>query len=249
MQSIFNVSDALLWIYRERFGDPAFWAEPLNALTNASFLIAALLAWNLASRRRANSRTTIALISLAGVIGFGSFFFHTVPNHFTMWLDIVPIALFQLFFLWLAGTRMLGLSRKASAALMIGVVGSSFVLLPLHEPLNGSLFYLPSLLALLVIGLVWSRRKSSEPYLLVSAACCFTVAITARSVDMIVPWHFGTHFVWHTMNGVVIYLALRAWIVVVTKSRETEIPAAPISELRERSGRKYVTDRSQAATR
>ena len=30
----------LLEMFRERSGDPAFWAEPLNALPNASFFVA-----------------------------------------------------------------------------------------------------------------------------------------------------------------------------------------------------------------
>jgi hypothetical protein len=225
MLSFLEVCEDLLWMYRERLGSPEFWAEPLNALTNASFLIAAALAWDFASRRRTTTRTTIALLSLASVIGFGSFFFHTVPNHFTMWLDIVPIALFQIVFLWLVCNRMFGLSRLASAAVVGGVVGSSFALFPVHEPLNGSLFYLPSLGAMLTIGWAWSNKASSEAYLLVGAACCFALAITARSCDMIVPWHFGSHFLWHALNGVVVYMLLRAWIVFVAANQKMEILA------------------------
>lgn len=230
---MFEVCETLLWIYRERWGSPDFWAEPMNALTNASFLIAALFARQFASRRRAGTQTTISLLTLAGVIGVGSFFFHTVPNHFTMWLDIVPIALFQVVFLWLVATRMLGLTRLASLALVMTVVGSSFALFPFHEPLNGSLFYLPSLLAMLAIGYVWSQKVSGEPYLLVGAASCFACAVTARSVDMIVPWHFGSHFLWHLMNGIVVYLVLRAWIVFAAGDQKTEIPATPLSGPRE----------------
>jgi hypothetical protein len=233
MSSIFEVCEDLLWIYRERLGSPEFWAEPLNALTNASFLIAAALAWDFASRRRATTRTTIALLSLTSVIGFGSFFFHTVPNHFTMWLDIVPIALFQIVFLWLVCNRMLGLSRLALAAVVVGVVGSSFALFPLHEPLNGSLFYLPSLGAMLTIGWAWSSKASNEAYLLVVAACCFALAITARSCDMIVPWHFGSHWLWHVLNGFVVYMTLRAWIVFVAADQRMEIPATPPSDRRD----------------
>ena len=84
MSHLFEVCNKLLGLYRERGFSPEFWAEPLNALTNASFLIAAFFAWDFASRRRVATRTTNALLSLAGVIGFGSFFFHTIPNQFTM---------------------------------------------------------------------------------------------------------------------------------------------------------------------
>ncbi|MEM8667081.1 MAG: ceramidase domain-containing protein [Planctomycetota bacterium] len=230
MISIFKVDATMLEIYRERFGNPGFWAEPFNALTNGSFLIAAVFAWFLASAKDDDEKSTTVLLSLAMAIGFGSFLFHTVPNQFTMWLDIGPIALFQVFFLWLAGNQMLGWSRPASAALVIGVVGSAFALRPFTTPLNGSLFYIPVLIAMLVIGVILAKKLRRERYLLIGAAGCFAMAIIARSSDMGVPWKFGSHFLWHTINGVVIYLALRAWIIFVTDERKIIRPnAAPES--------------------
>ena len=213
MPSIFEVNVELVSNYRERLGNPDFWAEPLNALSNASFVVAAFFAWDLANGRRANCRVTVALVSLVGVIGFGSFFFHTVPNRITMAFDILPIVLFQIVYLWLSTNRMLSLSRLASLAIVVSVTGLSLALLSLQKPLNGSLFYLPSLLAMFAIGSLWSRKTSAEPYLLIGAAVCFCVAIMARTVDKTVPWHFGTHFVWHLLNGLVVYLALRAWVI------------------------------------
>ena len=49
------------------------------------------------------------LIVLAATIGVGSFLFHTCVTSSTMWLDIIPIALFQIAFFWLAGRYMLNL--------------------------------------------------------------------------------------------------------------------------------------------
>lgn len=213
MFSVLDVCQQLLWLYRERFGSPEFWAEPLNALSNAAFLIAASFACDLASSRRAMTPTTVVLLSLASLIGFGSFCFHTIPNRLTMWLDILPIALFQLLLLWVIAHRVFSVSKQVTAVFVVAVLGSSLLLLPIHQILNGSLFYLPSFLALLVFGITWMARRKSEPYLLVAAASCFALAIVARSVDWIVPWQFGTHFLWHILNGIVVYLTLRAWIV------------------------------------
>jgi hypothetical protein len=69
MANIFSVSQELLHMYRERSGDPAFWAEPLNALSNASFVIAAAFALDFAIQKRAWKPTTLALIVIAGLIG------------------------------------------------------------------------------------------------------------------------------------------------------------------------------------
>lgn len=56
----------LLHLYRERNGDPGLWAEPFNAISNASFLAAALAAWALARRRGALTASTWTLICWRG---------------------------------------------------------------------------------------------------------------------------------------------------------------------------------------
>ncbi len=63
---------------------------------------------------------------LAASIGVGSFLFHTCANHSTMWLDIIPISLFQVAFLWLAGRYMVQLPTAATLGLIVVVIGLSF---------------------------------------------------------------------------------------------------------------------------
>jgi hypothetical protein len=213
MSSVAQIGQELLEMYRERSGDPAFWAEPLNALTNASFVVAAGFGLDLAIRRRVLLPAAVALISLAAAIGCGSFLFHTLPSPQTKWLDIIPITLFQILFLWLISRKLLSSSRWMSAAIVLVVVGCAFALMPFHKPLNGSLFYIPPWMAMLAFGALWAKRSKAEPYLLLGAACFFALAITARSIDWIVPWSYGTHFLWHLLNGLVVYTALRTWIV------------------------------------
>lgn len=216
MSNALQISQELIQMYRERSSSPAFWAEPLNALTNGSFVVAAAFALQLAIRRRALTASTLALIALAGVIGCGSFLFHTIPTPLTKWLDIIPITLFQIIFTWLISGKLLSTNRWLSAGIVIALVWASFALTPFHQPINGSLFYLPSLVGMLAYGGLWAQRSSSEPFLLMGAACCFATAITARSIDWLVPWPFGTHCLWHLLNGMVVYAALRSWIVATT---------------------------------
>ncbi len=203
----------LLHLYRERSGNPEFWAEPINALTNASFVLAAFAAWNLARHREVLTESSWLLIVLAAAIGVGSFLFHTCATDSTMWLDIIPIALFQVAFLWLAGRYMLQLPAWLSGSLVVAVVGLSFAAMPFYKPLNGSLFYLPALLAIGGYGLATYFKGGPEPLLLLAAAGMFAVAISARSVDWIVPLPIGTNFLLNLLNGGVLYLAMRAWII------------------------------------
>ncbi|MBL8811211.1 MAG: ceramidase domain-containing protein [Planctomycetaceae bacterium] len=204
---------SLLNLYRERSGDPAFWAEPVNAITNGSFIVAALCGLWFAASRNVLTPLTLLLIILAMVIGVGSFLFHTTVSHLTMWLDVIPIAGFQVVFLWLLCQEMLGFRTSTTTIIVSLVLAGSFALMPMHQILNGSLFYAPSLLAVFVLGVLWAMKCPQEPLLLIIAGVCFTLALVARTADWHVSWPLGSHFLWHLLNGVVVYCAIRAWVV------------------------------------
>lgn len=198
-------------LYCERFG-PSFWAEPVNAVTNASFVIAAVAAFLLWRRGGGRDWPALALIGVTCLIGIGSFIFHTVATRGAALFDTVPIAVFIYGYLWLALRRFLGVSAWTAPALVIAFGLLSYVegvLVP-RGTLNGSHAYLPALAALLVVG--WLTRETGPRRLLLSAAAVFAVSIVFRSLDQAVceALPLGTHFLWHSLNGLVLYLLLRA---------------------------------------
>ncbi|TMJ35565.1 MAG: hypothetical protein E6G89_18315, partial [Alphaproteobacteria bacterium] len=75
--------------YCERLG-PGLLAEPLNALSNAAFFIAALWAAS-AARRRGSEPIIWLLIALVFVIGLGSLAFHIFANSWSSLADVLPI--------------------------------------------------------------------------------------------------------------------------------------------------------------
>src|SRR4051812_32005000 len=86
--------------YCERCG-PGLFDEPINAASNIAFLLAAWAAWRLAARSRGRCAGMGLLISLCVAVGVGSTLWHTFATRWAMVLDVVPITLFQLCFLWL----------------------------------------------------------------------------------------------------------------------------------------------------
>jgi hypothetical protein len=197
-------------LYCERT-DPSFWAEPFNAVTNASFLIAALVAlvqW----RRGGNDWPVLALIVVTFAIGIGSFIFHTVATSGAAKFDTIPIAVFIYGYLLLALRRYLGLSLVMSIAILVAFSAFNYVeaaLVPVGA-LNGSHAYLPALAALLAVA--WPVRASRAGRLMFAAAGILAASLTFRSIDMAVcdALPFGTHFIWHSLNGLALYLLLRA---------------------------------------
>ena len=201
-------------IYCERT-DPGFWSEPANAIMNAAFLLAAVLVWRVAVGAQApHARDARVLAVLIGLIGAGSFLFHTLATVWAAWLDQGAIALYIYVFLWLFLVRVAGL-RWWGALGGLGVFAVASRALTAQFPpgsFNGSYAYLPALLALgLLTAYAW-RRGNAGAARLAAAAGVFVLAIALRTVDQLLcaAWPLGTHFAWHCLIALVAYLTATA---------------------------------------
>lgn len=201
-------------IYCERTG-PEFWSEPLNAVSNLAFILAAILPF--AAMRRAGERDGLLalLCGIAFCIGVGSFLFHTVAERWAALADTVPILLFIVTFLFAAMLRLFRLRGPVAAGATVGAFALSLVASPVaariaDSSLNGSVSYMPALALLggsaLALGLL--RHPAARPVAV--AAGVFAVSLTARTVDAGLCPHFpaGTHFAWHLLNGTMIGILL-----------------------------------------
>jgi hypothetical protein len=196
--------------------DAALWSEPLNAVSNVAFILAAVA---LCARRRRLmpcERDAAVLIALIVVVGVGSALFHTVATVWARWGDVIPIGLALLWFLKVFLRRILRLDTRAVVLgfLAFGAV-TGLLALAVPAPLvNGSNSYFGTLAALLAMAVAVRRQADAArvaatwPFYL-AAAGVFGVALVCRSVDEAVcaAWPYGTHFLWHTLNGVALYLA------------------------------------------
>lgn len=207
--------------YCERLSG-AFWAEPLNAVSNAAFLLAALAVF-LLRRRQARHRDwpAEALTMLVAIIGVGSFLFHTMPQRWTLLADVVLIQLFALCYFGLALNRFLGLSPLAAAAGALLFLAACFGLASGLAPLlpagvRGSAGYAGFLIGLFGVALAArSRGDAVTGERIAVAGLVFALSLTFRSLDSTlcsaVP--FGLHWGWHLLNGLLLFLLLRAAIL------------------------------------
>lgn len=213
---MFQAERSFLAAYCERAGDPAFWAEPLNAVTNAGFLLAALLGFRLL---RGGRDVPLAILAgLAFAIGIGSFLFHTIPNRITVMMDVLPIQGFILLYLGVALRRYLGSPLwVAWLGPVVFLVASSGVLsLAGSRALGGGIGYVPALAALFgVAGFAAIRGDAASRLVaahLAVAGVIFALSLTLRTLDRplcgAVP--FGLHFLWHLLNASVLATLLLA---------------------------------------
>ncbi|MGI9316590.1 MAG: ceramidase domain-containing protein [bacterium] len=211
-------------LYCERV-DSGFWAEPVNALTNIGFVIAAWFIWRIAVRGRVHSSSIAAMTGMIAAIGIGSFLFHTMATPFTRWLDIIPIFLFQLLYIGFYTRRIINLPVAVIGILLVVFLGGSVYGRQFPDVINGSLIYAPALLVIFTLGLYHYQNQKAERSLLLVAASLFLLSIFFRSIDNMICSQFalGTHFLWHILNPLVIYLAMRTLIANLS-SKSRSIP-------------------------
>jgi Ceramidase len=207
------------WVdaYCERTG-PGLVAEPLNAVTNLAFLVAALALWRLARGGRSQPAAHASLSTLAvllAVIGLSSLAFHTLATGWAGTLDSLSIAVFVHYYVvcftrWFAGIswRWAWLAAPGFAVFTVIVVASTGG--------GDTASYLPALIGLVglaaglgVAGLGADARRFAV------AGGVFAGSLLLRSIDGSVCGSFpaGTHFLWHLLNALVLYLI--GWALVL----------------------------------
>ena len=201
--------------YCERTG-AGYWAEPVNALTNAAFLVAAVLAWRLA--RRAGDRAAQVLCVILGAIGVGSYLFHTHAQVWAMMADVVPIQVFILAYLALATVRFFALPWWAGGLAALAFVplaaGLSRAVAAVVGPLNGSVSYLPVPVLILGYAALLARRDPETARGLAAGAGILAVSLFFRTIDAGVCGGFalGTHFLWHLLNAAMLGWMIRVFV-------------------------------------
>jgi hypothetical protein len=204
--------------YCERTG-PGLWSEPLNFASNAAFLVAAAFAYVRYRRCGVRDRAIEIMLALLVVIAIGSALFHSVATRWAMVADVAPIGVLVVFYLAYFLERVVGLGRRrvGGAVIVFLALGVACSLIP-RAWLNNSQSYLPALVTMIAMAMVtWptvGRRVAV-------AAAVFAVSLTLRSIDMAAcaSMPAGTHFLWHALNGVLLYLLMS--VVIDARARTT----------------------------
>lgn len=196
--------------YCERL-DPSFWSEPINAITNAAFIIAAIYMW-----RRSDGLLLAKLLCIVlFAIGVGSFLFHTFAQAWAGIADVLPIILYILVYIF-AATRDFWNQRAWIAGLAVVLFFPYAALLtPLFAQIPGfesSSAYgpVPLLIFAYAFGLRNRARETAKGLAIGASIVCLSLFF--RSIDEplcnVLP--FGTHFLWHILNGIAL-----GWMIEV----------------------------------
>ncbi|RVV96914.1 hypothetical protein EKE94_16370 [Mesobaculum littorinae] len=196
--------------YCERLG-PGYWAEPVNAVTNAAFVIAALILW----RRSRGVPMARGMAAVLGVIGVGSFLFHTHATAWASLADVLPILGFILLYIFAANRRFWNMPPWAALLGTLAFLPYAAALTPVLRAIPGiaiSAVYWPVPLLIAAYAVALRRRSPATARGLGLGAALLTLSLTFRSLDMPLceAWPLGTHPMWHILNAVML-----GWMIEV----------------------------------
>ena len=208
--------------YCERVGEGLL-AEPLNAISNISFLIAAWAAWRLAKRGERLSPGILILIGLDLLVGVGSILWHTYPNDTTLIVDVVPIVLFIMWYVWLYARRVMAVGPLFAALFVFLFVSATYVALQYASLLHGAPVYTPGLVVVFLMGLYHLATRKPAKLTLIAASGVYLTALFFRTIDNEVcpVWPLGTHFIWHSLVGFGTYIAARGLVLAWRQKDES----------------------------
>lgn len=190
---------------------PGLLGEPVNALTNIAFFIAAAVMW----KRRKSELDPLGgfLLLLIILTGLGSLLFHSFASRWARLADAAPIAAFILTYIYAANRYFLNGSALRAFLLTLAFLPVAFAFIKLLAAipfLAISRVYWPVPVLMLIYA--WLLRRVAGPTTrgLITAAALLSVSIVFRSLDLIVCGlvPFGTHFIWHLLNALVM-----AWVL------------------------------------
>ena len=192
--------------------DPSYWSEPINAVTNLAFILAALVMW----RRCQGLGWGQGLAAILFAIGIGSYLFHTHATPWAAALDTTPVLFFSLLYIFLANRDFWGWAWWAAALGALAYIPYSVALTPVFGALpffEISSFYWPLPTLIFAYALLLRNRVPETARNLAVGATILCLSLTARSLDepLCAAIPFGTHFLWHILNAIMLGWMIETW--------------------------------------
>ena len=199
-------------IYCERL-DVGIWAEPINAVTNFAFILAAIIMW-IRCKNLVEGRILAFLLFL---IGCGSFLFHTFAQTWAAILDVTPILIFILSYIYVANRRFLVWSKRMSITGVILFLPYQFLVVSILSSiqfLGSSAQYVPVAILIFFYSALLHKSKSNLSRELFVGATILSLSIFARTIDepLCLIVSVGTHFIWHILNAIML-----AWMIEILR--------------------------------
>ena len=188
----------------------SYWSEPVNAITNAAFIAAAMLVWP-QTRGMPLAR---AMAMVLAVIGLGSFLWHTHATRWAGLADVIPILIFILLYLFAATRDFLRLHPLwAVAAVLLFLpyaAAFSWAAGQILPGLGASAAYFSVAALIALYGLILRGTPTGRGLLGGAGILCVSLGFRMADGPVCAVFPLGTHFMWHLLNALML-----GWMITV----------------------------------
>jgi len=193
--------------YCER-SDFSYWAEPVNALTNVAFMLAAVYVWP----KTAGLPLARLLTAILAMIGVGSFLWHTHATGWASLADVLPILMFILVYIFAATRAYLGASARVAGVITLGFFPYAFGFQALFRGVlpGANALYASVAVLILAYGLWLARSATGRGLLIGATILCASLGFRMADAAVCASFPIGTHFMWHILNGIML-----GWMILV----------------------------------
>ncbi|MCY4444092.1 MAG: ceramidase domain-containing protein [Proteobacteria bacterium] len=195
-------------IYCERL-NPSFLAEPVNLFTNLLFVLAGCLVIYRASSYQLSLQLRIYGF-LVALVGVASFSFHGFANSLTQSFDVISILFCVIFAIFFYGYYILHYKTIKIILLYLFLFSTTALSSQFldFDIFNGSHGYFGVWLTLAALGLLDPQKP--QKYITFQALALFSLSLVLRSIDdqdqkLCDIFPLGTHFLWHSINALLLY--------------------------------------------
>ena len=213
-------------------------AEPLNVLSSFAFMAVAITIYRFYHHHEDLERKWIwdihALTFLCFIIGVCSTVFHSYPTPVTEMFDTFSIVFFIVIYFWSVLFRIGRCNLFQAAICFVAFVGGTHILVTqFPHAINDSIGYLSSMMALIVIAvhLHMKARPSSQHFMLAAIVGVCSLFCRAIDRDVCSQFPFGTHFLWHTLNALLLYILMKQIIRNVNREARLKRQAGDSSAI------------------
>lgn len=213
-------------------------AEPLNAVSNLAFLYVAVAIYRYYKSNEDIKLHRIwdvqVMTFLIFIIGINSIVFHSYPTQVTELMDTIPIVLFIMIYFVSVIFRIGKCTKFQAVVCLVAFVGFTHVLIhQFPRALNDSIGYLSSMIALIVIAIYLHMRARPSSQYFMLAAIIGVVSLFCRAIDREVcsVWPYGTHFLWHSFNALLLYILMKQIIRNVNREARLKRLAGDSSQI------------------
>ena len=204
--------------------EPGIWAEPLNVSSSFSFFIAAIMLLRFyLNNKEITSKWILDIHILTGtliLIGAASVVFHMAPSYYTELADIIFIVLFINVYFFSVMVRIAGVQGASLFVVYMAFLGSTHILVDqFPNAMNDSIGYLSTMFTLIFIAFYLNIRRRPAARAFLIAAMIGVLSLFFRVIDNEIcgSFKYGTHFIWHILNAVLIYILLKQLIRSVNR--------------------------------